>query len=123
MIILEFLKSYGVVISMLVSFMSFFIVLWLGSKFAKKATEEEVSDLKVQTAQEILTLIHRVSHVEESLKSLPSKSEIHELKMQICDLTGELKRVDEKFDGTDGLIHRLEKQVGRIDQFLRSKTT
>lgn len=112
--ILEITKDYSWAVSVLFAILSGMMFSWGKERFATKATQTAFYEHKAETDK-------RLVKIETTLADIPTNKEIHELTLEICNLTGELKRVDQKMDGLDGLVDRVEKQVTRIDQFLRSK--
>ena len=107
---LSFLNEFGVPIVFVAQLALSVFILFLKDKFAPKSLEKNVGDLE-----------EKVSIIEVKMENIPSAEDLHSLEKQICELRGDLKAVDEKFGGTDGLLKRLERQVNRMDQFWRNK--
>ena len=107
---LEILNTYGMLVIFVIQTIMAIFFLVLKDKFAPKSLNEYVSELT-----------GRVKIIETKMDNIPSAEDIHSLDKQIGELRGDLKAVDEKFDGTDGLLKRLERQVNRMDEFWRQK--
>ncbi len=105
---LNLMSDYGIVISWFVQGVIGIFVIHLATKFAGKHIEEKVEELE----DEVLV-------IKEQMKSTPTRDDIYALDRKIVELQGDIKRLDESIDGTDGLITRLELQVNRIEDFLK----
>lgn len=117
--LVQFISKHGYAFSMLTQTGVLLLVLYFQTKFAPKSLEREVADHQRETEDRFHELDKRMSSIEDDLTNLPSKDEFHNLNLQMCDLAGELKRVDEKFAGLVQHMKRTEKQLGLIDQYIR----
>lgn len=116
---LDFLNQYGMPIVVVGQVVLAGTLLYLRDKFAPKDIEKTIWKLNNLKAVEISDLDKRTTILEQTVKDVPSKSDLHQLEKEICDLRGDLKRVDENLDGTEGFITRLECQVNRMEDFLK----
>lgn len=71
---------------------------------------------KNSSAIEALTT--RMTNVEQSLRIIPSKEEMHDLELAMSDLRGEIKTMSETMRGQNEIMKRLELIVGRHEQHL-----
>lgn len=107
--ILEIASQYGMVALVIIQFLYFIALLVLSTKFAPKSCEKDIDELQ-----------DKVRHIEVRLENLPTKEDLHRLENNITELKGDLKGVDEAFDGIRQLMKRTEKQLNLVDQYLRS---
>lgn len=90
------------------NFVLFGAMLYLNTKFAPKSTEAAVQKLEV-----------RVTRLEDKLDAMPSKEELHKLALNITELRGQIFRLEEKLDGAEELVKRVELQSNRLDDYMR----
>jgi len=105
---MEIVSQYGLLILTMCQIVLAIMVLYLRGKFASKETEAAVS--KVET---------RVTAIENRLEQIPTKEDLHNLNIKICELMGDLKRVDENLEGVEKMAEILQKQYNRMDDFLK----
>ena len=109
--LLTFFKAWGYLIVFILQIGLTTAVMYLSTKFAPKSLEEEIEDVE-----------RRVTAIETTLSYLPSKEEFHKLDNNMCELKGDLKRVDESLKGVRMVHELLQDQANRIDEFLRRNT-
>lgn len=117
----EFITKYGMALSLVGQFFLAIAMLYAKSQFAPSALSQTVEKHKDEVLQHIHGLDKRISKAEENLKQLPSTHEFHELKLEMCNLSGELKRVDQTLEGFKEHLKRGEKQFNIINDYLRSQ--
>lgn len=118
---LDFLAKYGFALSFGFQFLVAGALLLGRDKFAPKSLSKEFHAHKQAMQDQHHIFDKRISKVEDDLNDLPNIQEFHDLKLQMCNLTGELKRVDETLEGFKDHLRRTEKQYNLIDQYLRSQ--
>lgn len=64
-------------------------------------------------------LIDRVRGLEEKYEQIPGLRAVHELKVQMTALYGELKSTNTRLDGFNDVAERMQRQLDLIDEFLR----
>lgn len=60
----------------------------------------------------------RLNSMEQTLRGLPAKQDMHELQISITELKGELKTMAAVIDGRNSLMERLENIVERHEAHL-----
>jgi len=60
----------------------------------------------------------RLASIEQTLRGLPAKQDMHELQISITELKGELKTMAAVIDGRNRLMERLETIVERHEDHL-----
>jgi chromosome segregation ATPase len=60
----------------------------------------------------------RLASIEQTLRGLPAKQDMHELQISITELKGELKTMAAVIDGRNRLMERLENIVERHEDHL-----
>lgn len=119
--LLDFTNAYGFPLLFVGQLILAMAVLYLQTKFAPKSVEKDISILSRKVSEIDTRLDKRISLVEVKLENIPELEDLHSLERQIGELRGDLKRVDENLDGTEGIIKRLERQVNRMDTFLKGQ--
>ncbi len=61
----------------------------------------------------------RVASVENTLDNLPDGDKLQAVSIQITELSGELKVIEERLEGFDRIANRMQKQVDLMDEYLR----
>jgi hypothetical protein len=74
--------------------------------------------LLLDLRKESTALEKRISQIEACLTSVPSGAALHELALSITGLRGDLKVVTEKIDGLGQVVSRVERVVGRHEEYL-----
>ncbi|MAI62430.1 MAG: hypothetical protein CBB87_08140 [Micavibrio sp. TMED27] len=118
--LLLFLNKHGMAINLLGSVVIGISILYLQTKFAPKTLIDNFEQNKDIVQNQLHEFDKRILNVEQGLKDLPTVKEFHDLKLHMCNLGGELKRVDETIEGLESLLQRAEKQLTLIDQYIRS---
>lgn len=61
---------------------------------------------------------NRIQSVEQTLRTLPAKDDMHELQLAMERLRGDMSRMSATMEGHVGIMTRLENIVGRHEQHL-----
>ena len=68
-------------------------------------------------------LSERVGHVEQSIENMPSASDVHDIKITLTEMSGELKVLHQMIAGHNALFTRLESIVGRHEDELLGRSS
>lgn len=60
----------------------------------------------------------RIGVLEQAQRTLPNKEDVHQLELQLSDLTGEMKAMRATMEGRNELMSRLETIVTRHEEHL-----
>lgn len=61
----------------------------------------------------------RTASLEQSVSVMPDKEDTHQILLQLTELSGDLRTLKATVDGQAQIMHRVEQQLGRHDDFLR----
>lgn len=61
---------------------------------------------------------HRVSALEQTLRTMPGKDDLHAVTLALADIRGDLKMMNAQMESTNKIMQRLEHNVGRHDEHL-----
>lgn len=93
-------------------------MLYMRTVFVSKETYSD--DMK-KIEDEHDELEKRVATIENDMKHLPDGETARQLLLEMSELRGELKVVYERSASFDNTVDRLQKQVDRMDTFLRQR--
>ena len=74
-----------------------------------------------KVAADLDKLKERVAIVEQDMRAIPAKEELHELELAMTRLQGELKTMSETMRGQSEIMKRLEHLVARHEDHLLKK--
>lgn len=134
---LDFIVKYWVVITIVAHFGFGAFLLWMRNRFAPKSVEDDIKNLHdvfapislqqdVYHFQELMTskvdkVQAEVKLLQQQVEHLPTIKDFHGVKDDITKVNGAVLVVNESLKGMSVLMKRSEKQVNRIEDFLRSK--
>lgn len=64
-------------------------------------------------------LAEEVKAIKAKTDKMPTAQDIHGLSLQLTEMKGDLRTVNEKFNGVDKLSSRIQMQVDRMEDFLK----
>lgn len=119
---IEFLKAlapFATIIVLVVQVIFGIFLMAAKSKFTPReefeALEEKHTALTSQCSETNLKIVF----MEKTLSQMPTTQDMHSLSNQMTELKGKLETMGEKIGAVDNIGDRLQKQVDRIDEFLR----
>ena len=62
----------------------------------------------------------RLASVEQTLRAMPGKDDLHQVTLALADIRGDLKAMSAEMSSTNKIMARLEQIVGRHDEHLSS---
>ena len=108
-------------------------LLWMRSKFPTRKEYED--DNKIVAAKmdaqaklieghtiELLGIDSQLQLIEKDLKEIPTRDTIHKLQLEMERFNGKLEVAGQKFENLEDINKRFEKQVDRMDDFLKTRT-
>ena len=63
----------------------------------------------------------RIARVEQSVQSLPSKDDLHQIELALANVAGAMQRMEAVMEGNQNIMHRLETVVTRHEDHLLNK--
>ena len=99
--------TLGVVVTVLIA-----IVGWV--RMGRKAVDDAVAALDAR----IDRYGNRLATVEQTLTGMPGKDHIHELRLELAGMSGELREMRAVMQGNNAIMGRLETIVSRHEDHL-----
>lgn len=120
--LLIFIDTYGVSLTVFCQFLVALFILYLRDKFAPKSIIDDIKKLEKARSEAFDKLEGRVLELETKVSFIPDKSDFHHLDKKICELQGDLKRIDQNLDGVEKIYELLQHQTNRMEEFLKRTT-
>ena len=114
-----FINTYAAPLTLFVQVFLALFVLYLKDKFAPKSVIEDMRKLDKAQEESFDKLESRVSELETKISFIPDKADFHHLDRKICELQGDLKRIDQNLDGVEKIYELLQTQTNRMEEFLK----
>jgi len=101
-------------------------ILYLGTRFVThKAFEEcraELADEQESLADRMADCERHMRDVEAYIKSVPTSKAVSGLEINMERLAGRMEAFEATLKGQEALMKRVERQLNRVDDFLRQPT-
>ncbi len=94
--------------------------LWWGLK-KEFVDKKQCSNCKQDIEKDITGLGARVSRNEELLKGLPSTEDVQELALGLERLFGSIGRLEERINGANKSLEKLERTVDRQEDYMKRR--
>jgi hypothetical protein len=122
---LQSLVLWAVALTTLFNFISLIWGIFSGPS-RKNGTEIELLKTRVASQHEALMARlgahgERLGNVEQALRAIPAKEELHELEIAMTRLQGEMATMSEAMRGQNEIMKRVESLVARHEDHLLKK--
>jgi predicted nucleic acid-binding Zn-ribbon protein len=112
----------------LTTIFNFGTLIWGVFSGPSRKNGAEIEALKTRVAAQHETVmdrlaaqVERIGNVEQALRAIPDKEELHELEIAMTRLQGEMATMSEAMRGQSEIMKRLEALVGRHEDHLLKK--
>ncbi len=119
---IEFLKAlapFATIIVLVVQVIFGIFLAAASSKFTPREEFEALEDEHTKLVAKCSETDLKIIFMEKTLSQMPNSEAIHGLSIQMTELKGKLETMGEKIGAVDNIGERLQKQVDRIDEFLK----
>lgn len=119
---IEFLKALaplGTIIVLVVQVIFGIFLMAAKSKFTPREEFSVLQDKHTALATRCSETDLKIIFMEKTLSQMPNSEAIHSLSIQMTELKGKLETMGEKIGAVDNIGDRLQKQVDRMDEFLK----